>query len=177
MPFPTPELSAFSRPFTSEASTSPPSAVTIQHIAHRVPSDVPNILSSRPTAILDNMLPAGSWLSSDSPVTGFDHAYSSPGSHSSVIVPAGPGPSHPRLISALDLDSTAEREGSMHVGSRKDTDAIDTSAIRKNIMAAPDLSRQSPSPPPVTGVAISGPSRSSLDAENMGDHVPHPLHR
>ncbi len=174
MPFSTPELSASSRP---SASTSPPSAVTVQHTAHRrTPSDIPNIPSSPSTAVFDNMLPTGPPLSPDSPVTRSDHESSSPGSHSSILASAAPGPSPPRLISALDLGAAAEGEGSTHVGSRKETDALDPSAIRKNIIAAPDLSPQSPSPPSVTGVAIAGPSRSSLDAEHTGDHPPHPLH-
>ncbi|KAI9461973.1 hypothetical protein BJY52DRAFT_1222175 [Lactarius psammicola] len=177
MAFPTPEHSASSRPPTSRASTSPPSAITVQHTTHRrTSSDIPNIPSSPPTAVLDNVPPTGLPLSSDSPVTGSDHASSSPESHSSMLAPVAPGPSPPRLISALDLGVATEGEGShAHAGLRKDNDPLDPSAIRKNIMTAPDLSRQEPSPPSVTGVAIAGPSRSSLDAEHMGDHPPHPL--
>ncbi|KAI9432680.1 hypothetical protein H4582DRAFT_2061512 [Lactarius indigo] len=125
------------------------------------------------------MLPAGPPLSSDCPATGSDHASSSPGPHSPILTPAAPGPSPPRLISALDPGAVDEEEGSTHtVGSRDDKDALDPSVILENIMAAPDLSPQSPLAPSVTGVAIAGPSRSSraLDVEHTEDHPPHPLH-
>ncbi|KAI9430059.1 hypothetical protein H4582DRAFT_2064242 [Lactarius indigo] len=153
-PFRPPSFSASSPP-----STSPPSAVAVSYdLTPWTPSVAPDIPPSPPTAFLDNMLPAGP--------------------HSSILTPASPGPS-PRLISALDPGAVDEEEGSTHtVGSREDKDALDPSVIHENIMAAPDISTQSPSAPSVTGVAIAGPSRGSraLDVEHTEDLLPHPLH-
>ncbi|KAH8982214.1 hypothetical protein EDB92DRAFT_1819949 [Lactarius akahatsu] len=102
------------------------------------------------------------------------------GRHSPMLTPAALVSPHPRFISALDPGTAAEGEGSTHhvTSSGKDNDALDPSAIRKNIMTAPDLSPRSPSSSSVTSVAIAGPSRSSQapDAEYTGYHPPHPLH-
>ncbi len=178
-PLPTPELSAASsHPSTLEASTSPPGAITVQRTAHRrTPSDVPDIPWSPPIAVFDNMLPTDPPLSSNSAVTGSDRASSSPEPHTSMLAPTAPSPSPPRPIAALDLGATAEGEGSTHASSREDKDALGpSSAIRKNFMAAPDLSPQSSSLPSSIGVATAGTSRSSLDAKHTGDHPPHPSH-
>ena len=59
---------------------------------------------------------------------------------------------------------------------RKEEDASSEPVIRKDIMANPDLTRQSPSPPPIIDIAISGLSRSSLDVEDTDNHSAHPSH-
>src|SRR6266702_2907137 len=53
---------------------------------------------------------------------------------------------------------------------------ISVIAYGTRVMAAPDLSPQSLSPPSVTEVAIAGTSRSSLDARHTGNHPLHPSH-
>ncbi len=113
----------------------------------------------------------------DFPVTGSDHASSSPESHSSPLAPAAPGPSRPQPSFAPDLGAAAKGESSAKAALHKERDALDPpSAIRENIMAAPNLPLQSPSPSPVTDVAIAGPSWRSLSAEHTGDHPPHLSH-
>jgi hypothetical protein len=175
IPFSTPERSV-STPPTSMASTSPPGAVAVQHIADRHTSsdvlDVPSLPS--PTLALDNMFPTGLQSSLDSPVTGSDHT-SSPESHSSLLALAVPGPSRPWLSSAPHLSAAIEGEGSVKAALHKERDALDP-PLAENIMAAPDLPPQSPSPPSVTGIAFTGRSRRSLDAEHTGHHRPHPSH-
>ncbi|KAI9453480.1 hypothetical protein BJY52DRAFT_1418277 [Lactarius psammicola] len=128
-------------PPTSMVSTSPPDAVAdLQTVDCRAPSDDPDVPSLPPTSpVLDNMLPIGLQSFLDSPVTGSDHA-SLPDSHSSLLDPAAPGPSHPRLSSAPDMGTAAGGEGTAKAALHKERDALDTpSAVRENIMAAPHL--------------------------------------
>ncbi|KAH9015027.1 hypothetical protein EDB84DRAFT_798252 [Lactarius hengduanensis] len=173
----TPDPSASNLPPTSKALTSPPGAVAVPGNAHRrTPSVDPNIPSSpSPTPVLDDKALTGPPLSSDSPVTGPDHAYSSPESHSSVSTPASPFASLPRPNSVPDLGVVTEDGGNPKTGLLKDKDTRD-SPVREDedIMANPDLPPQSQSSPSVTGVAISDPSLRSLGAKHTGDHPPHP---
>jgi len=174
----TPEPSAPTPPPASVASTSPPGVVALQHIAdHRTPSDILDVpLSPSLTPVLDNMLPTDPQSLLDFPMTGSDHA-SSPESHSLPLAPAAPGPSRPQPSFAPDLGAAAKGESSAKAALHKERDALDPpSAIRENIMAAPNLPLQSPSLSSVTDVAIAGPSRRSLGAEHTGDHPSHPLH-
>ncbi|KAH9012540.1 hypothetical protein EDB84DRAFT_1535641 [Lactarius hengduanensis] len=158
MPHPTPGTSP-SGPPTSVASTSPPRAVAFQHFAgHCTSSGVlgaPSLPS--PPSVLNSVLPIGPQSSSDSPVTIPDHA-SSPESHSLPQTPIAPNQSRPRLSSAPSLD-VAEEEDSGKATLPEDRDALDPpSSIRDNIIAAPYLSSQPPSPLLVTDVAIAAPS-------------------
>ena len=91
-------------------------------------------------------------------MTGSDRARES---HSSGS--GSPGPSLPLLSSAPELGAAAEGEGSATAALRREMDA-------PHILANPNLSPQSPSPPPIIGVAIS--SHSYLNAEHVGDHPP-----
>ena len=118
-PLSTLEPSASTLPPTSMASTSPPGAVAVPYIAdRRTSSDVLDVLSLPSlTLVLDNMLLTGPQSSLDSPVTGPDHSSSSPESHSSLLAPAAPGPSRPRL--APDLGNAADGEGSAKAALRK----------------------------------------------------------
>ncbi len=176
-PLSTLEPSAYTPPPTSMASTSTPGAVAVQHIAdRRTPSDVLDVPSlPSPIQVLDDIPPTCPRASSNSPVTGSDHASSSPGPHSSFLAPASPGPSRLRVSSAPDLGAVIEVEGSAKAALHKERDALDPpSAIRENIMAAPDLPPHSPPSSLVTDVAITGPSWRSLGDEHTGDHPPHP---
>jgi len=181
IPLSAPEPLASTHP-TSMASTSPPGAVAVQHIADRRTSsdvlDVPSLPS--PTPVLDNMLPTGPHSSLDSPVTGSDHpSSSSPESHSSPLAPAVPSLPHPRLTSAPDLGAAAEGDGSTKAAfrKRKEEDTLySSSEIRNNIITTSDPPPQSPSPPSVTDIAIAGPSQRTLDAEHTKDNPPHPSH-
>jgi hypothetical protein len=151
---------------TPMASASPPGTVTVQHTADRHTSseaiDIPSLPS--PTAVLDNTLPTDAQLSLHSPMTGSDHAPS----HSSLLASTAPFPSRPRLPSA-----PVEGDGSAKVTLHKEKDARDSpSAMRGNIMVAPDLLPQLPPPPDVSDVDIMGPSQLSLGTEKTGDH-PH----
>ena len=69
------------------------------------------------------------------------------------------------LSSAPELGAAAKGEGSATAALRREMDA-------PYIMANPDLSSQSPSPPPIIGVAITGRSHSCLNAEHVRDHPP-----
>src|SRR6266702_782156 len=106
-----------------------------------------------------------------------DHASSSPESHSPLLVPTAPGPSHPRVSYAPNLGASAKGEGSAKATLHKERDVLDPpSAIREDIMAAPDLPPQSPSPSSVTNVAVAGPLWRSLGAEHTGGRPPYPSH-
>ncbi|KAH9165365.1 hypothetical protein EDB89DRAFT_2010683 [Lactarius sanguifluus] len=151
MPHPTPGTSP-SAPPTSIASTSPPRAVAFQHFADRCTSsdvlDVPSLPS--PPSVLNSVLPTES--------------------HSSLLTPTAPNPSRPRLSSAPSLDA-AEEGGSAKATLPKDKDApVPPSSIRDNIIPAPDLPSQLPSPFPVPDVVIAAPPLRSLGTENTGDH-------
>ncbi|KAH9166416.1 hypothetical protein EDB89DRAFT_1910733 [Lactarius sanguifluus] len=108
-------------------------------------------------------------------MTGPDHAYSSPESHSSVLTPASPFASLPRPTSVPDIGVVIEDGGNPKTGLLKDKDTRD-SPVREDedIMANPDLPPRSQLSPSVTGVAISDPSLRSLDAEHTGERPPHP---
>ena len=141
----------------SKASTSSLDAVPIQHtpISRTLSLDVS---LPPPAQVLDDRLPMGPPLTSDTSITvsGRTREY-----HPSV--PGSPGPSRPLLSSAPEVGAAAEREGSATAALRREMDA-------PYIMANPDLSPQSPSPAPIIGVAISSPS--CLNAEHVGDHPP-----
>ncbi|KAH9014229.1 hypothetical protein EDB85DRAFT_880094 [Lactarius pseudohatsudake] len=124
-----------------------------------------------PSPVLDDKPLAGSPLSSDSPMTGPDHAYSSPESHSSVLTPASP----PRPTSVPDLGVVTEDGGNPKTGLLKDKDIRD-SPVREDedITANPDLPSQLQLLPSVTGVPISDPSLRSRDTKHTGDRPPHP---
>ncbi|KAI9449952.1 hypothetical protein BJY52DRAFT_209445 [Lactarius psammicola] len=167
---PTPDPSASNPPPKSNASTFPPDVAVVPHtINRRTPPDDPDVSSSPPTAVLDDMFPIGPLLSSDSPVTGSDHVSSSPASHSPLLAPVAPDPSCPLPSSAPDLGATSG-EGGVKVALHKERDALDAPS------AAPDIPPQSPSPSSVTDIAIAGVSWCSLGAENTGDHPPYPSH-
>ena len=145
----------------SQASTSPPDVVAVEHTADsRTPSL--NIASSPiPTRVLDdnNMLPT---LPSDSPVTGTDHT-SSPVSHSLMLAPGASGPARPWLSSTPDMGAAAQVEDSAKAASRKEMDALDpASGICEDGLATPVLPPQSPSPPPVIDETIASLSTGSL---------------
>ncbi|KAH9034259.1 hypothetical protein EDB85DRAFT_2144531 [Lactarius pseudohatsudake] len=131
------------------SSISPPGVVAVQQIADRRTSsdvlDIPSLPSSTP--VPDGMHPIES--------------------HSSLLAPAAPCPSRPRLML-----SSAPRGGSANVAWDGERDALDPpSTNRENIMAAPDLPPQS-----VTDSAIADPSWRFLGAEHTGNHPPHPSH-
>lgn len=92
-----------------------------------------------------------------------------------MLVPTTPFASPPLCNSAPDLGATGEDEDNPNAGVRKGKDAHRPSSptIRENTI--PEPPPQSLSPPPVTGVAIAGPSRS-LDAKHTGDPPPQPPH-
>ncbi|KAH9021438.1 hypothetical protein EDB84DRAFT_1512297 [Lactarius hengduanensis] len=140
---------------TSQPSASNPPPSPKASTSH-IPSDFSDVPSSpTPTPNLDDVLLTGPPLSSDSAVTGSDHTPSSPENHSSVPAPA------------------AEGEGSVSAVLCMETDALcPSSAIRKDIMTAPDLSPQPPPPSSVTDLAIAGPSWRSLGAEHTEDYPP-----
>ncbi|KAH9165366.1 hypothetical protein EDB89DRAFT_2246752, partial [Lactarius sanguifluus] len=125
-----------SAPPTSIASTSPPRAIAFQHIAdHHTSSNVLHLLSPSPASVLNKTLPAES--------------------HSSPLDSAAPGPSCPRLLSSVHSIDIAEGEGSVKATLPKDRDApAPPSSIQDNIIAAPDLPSQPPSPFPVPDVVI-----------------------
>jgi len=121
----------------TRTSTSAPDAVAVLHAAlRRTPSDDPDVPSSpSPTLVPDNTSFTGLLLSSASPVTGSDHASSSPGSHLSLQATAPPGQSRPQLSSASGLGAAADGEGSAKAAlhKHKERDALDPlSAIREN---------------------------------------------
>ncbi|KAH9168316.1 hypothetical protein EDB89DRAFT_1909383 [Lactarius sanguifluus] len=134
--------------------TSPPVAVAVQHITGRRASlDVPDapVLPS-PSLVL---FPTES--------------------HSSMLAPTAPSPSHPQLSSAPDINASAEGEGSAKVALHKEKAAHDSpSMIQENTMTAPGLPLQSPPPLSITDITTTGPSSRSLDVEHTGDHSPHP---
>ncbi|KAH9034806.1 hypothetical protein EDB84DRAFT_1676120 [Lactarius hengduanensis] len=144
-PLSAPEPSA-PLPPDSTSSAPPPGAVAVQHIEDRRTLNVLDISSlPSPTPALDNILPIES--------------------HSSLRVPAAPGPSCLRPSSAPDLGAAAERGGSAEVTSHMEMDAVDPpSAIRENNLATPDHPPQSPSLPSVTDLTITGLSQRSLGA-------------
>ena len=159
-----------SNPPTPMAPTSPPGAVTPQHIADRRGSsnvlDVPSLPSLAPP--LDETHPADLQSSIISILTGSELASSSPDNHPSLFTPTTPGTSRPRLFSAPILVPTAEGEGSAKPASNKERDSlVSPSAIREYTMAAPDdPPPQSLSSSSVTDVAIASPSWRSLGAEH-----------
>ncbi|KAI9431316.1 hypothetical protein H4582DRAFT_2200538 [Lactarius indigo] len=79
------------------------------------------------------------------------HGFSFPGSHSSLLAPAAPGPPRLRLVIAPDPGAATEGEGSMEVALRKESNSLGPPlAIQENIMATSDLPSQlPPSPTPV----------------------------
>ncbi|KAH9021435.1 hypothetical protein EDB84DRAFT_1512284, partial [Lactarius hengduanensis] len=140
---------------TSQPSASNPPPSPKASTSH-TPSDVPDVPSSpSPTPNLDNVFLTGPPLSPDSTVTGSDHTSSSPENHSSRPAPA------------------AEGEGSGSAVLCMETDALyPSSAIREDIMTAPDLPPQPPPPSSVTDLAIAGPLWRFRGAEHTGDHPP-----
>ncbi|KAH9045874.1 hypothetical protein EDB83DRAFT_2317756 [Lactarius deliciosus] len=133
--------------------TSPPVAVAIQHSTGRRTSlDVPDVpLVPSPSLVL---FPTES--------------------HSSMLAPTAPNPSHPRLSSAPDLDASAEGEGSANVALKERAAHDSPLTTQENTIAAPDLPPQSPSPLSITDIASASPSPRSPDVEHTGDHSPHP---
>lgn len=107
-------------------------------------------------------------------MTGSDHRSSSLGPRSSPLAPAAPGPSRTWLSSAPDLGVAADGGSSAKAALHKERDP--PTAIRENIITAPDLPRQLPSPLSVTDVTIAGPSLRSPGVEHTGDHSRHPSH-
>ena len=109
-------------------------------------------------------------------MTGTDHTSSSLASHSSTLAPTSLDPSRPWPPSAPDLGATAEAEGSANAALHKEISAAlhTFSAIHEHIISTPDFPPQSPSPQLIIDVAMLDLSRSSLDAEHIGDHPPRP---
>ena len=106
-------------------------------------------------------------------MTGTDHTPSL----APIVAPGAPGPSRPVYYSAPDLGAAAEGGGGVKPTLGKEKDATYCSlATREVSIAATDLPPQSPSPPPISDVAVSRRSQSSLDAEHTIDHPSHPLH-
>jgi hypothetical protein len=165
IPFPTPELS-LTAPLPTPAF--PPGAVSVQHFADtHTPSNAPSLPS--PTSIFANTLPTGSL--SPSRVTLSDHRSLTPELHSSILACAPLGP--PQLTSVPDLGATLEGEGGATAAFRSEEDALyPMSALRKDIIATPGLPQSSS----VTGTAIVGLSRRTLDDEDTRDDPPHPSH-
>ena len=88
----TPEPSASTPPRPKASTSSPPDDVSVEH----TPTHSLNVLSlPSPAQVLDDMLPTGSPSSSDSVVTGPNHASSSPASHSLMLAPGAPDLHHP----------------------------------------------------------------------------------
>ncbi|KAH9054613.1 hypothetical protein EDB83DRAFT_2316360 [Lactarius deliciosus] len=118
--------------------TSPPVAVAIQHSTGRRTSlDVPDVpLLPSPSLVL---FPTES--------------------HSSMLAPTAPNPSHPRLSSAPDIDASAEGEGSANVTLKERTAHDSPLTIQENTIAAPDLPPQSPSPLGSVSTSIIWPVR------------------
>jgi len=139
IPHSTPETSTPTSPL---ASTFPPSAVALQHNADlRTSSDVPDFPPPPPIPVPENIFPTDPSLSSDSPVTGSDHAHSLPESHSSILATAPP--STPRLTSVSGLGATTE--GSTKAIFHKDKDALGPPLVNHaNTMTTPNLPPQSP---------------------------------
>jgi hypothetical protein len=142
----TPEPSTSPR----QALISPPDFIVIEHNAtgHTAsPTPVPD----------DIVLPTGALSPSDSAVAGSDHAFSSPESHSSMLVPASRRPSCSGPSSASDINAAAERDDAKAaVRIEEDTVPSPPSAIRDDItITTLNLPLQSPSP--------TGLSQSSLD--------------
>ncbi|KAI9445697.1 hypothetical protein BJY52DRAFT_1228763 [Lactarius psammicola] len=146
----TPDPSASNPSPKSNASTFPPEAAVVPHtVDRRTPSDGPDVPSSPPTAVFDDMSPIES--------------------HPPLLTPVTPDPSCPLPSSAPDLGATSG-EGGVKAALHKERDALDAPS------AAPDIPLQSPSLSPVTDIAIAGVSWRSLGAENTGDHPPYPSH-
>ena len=107
VPLSSPKLSAIAPPPKSEASTSPPNTVAVDHSANsRTASlDVPSSPSHT------QVLTTGPPLTSVSPVFGTDHAYPSTQSRSAILVPDDPFTSPPPpSTSAPGLGSVPEDE-------------------------------------------------------------------
>ncbi|KAI9445694.1 hypothetical protein BJY52DRAFT_1420701 [Lactarius psammicola] len=152
-----PEPSASSPPI-SISSTSPPGAVSLQHIAeHCTPPDDPDFRApSSPTLVPNNTLPTES--------------------HSLMPTPAASGPFYPQLSSTPpDPETATEGKGSAKAVLRKEMTAFHSPAIREDVMT-PDLPPQSPSPPSIINVAIAGLSQGPLDAKQTGHRPPRPSH-
>ncbi|KAF8260510.1 hypothetical protein EI94DRAFT_900246 [Lactarius quietus] len=150
---------------TEMPSSIPPLDVSARKIGDRSTSsnvlDVPSLPSS--TSVI---LPTGPLLSSDSHVTIFDHASSTPGSHSPMLV--HPHSCSPQLTSAPDLGAIVGGEGGAIAVFRNEEDAQNSlSALRQVMIDVPNVLPRSPPPPSDNGTTIVGPSRRSLDAENM----------
>jgi hypothetical protein len=95
---------------TPKALTSSPDHIAVEHtVVGHAGSDVVDVASTPVAPDLDDMH-TGLVLSLDSPVTGSDHV-SSPESHASMVAPAAPGPSRPRLSPYPDPAVAAEGEG------------------------------------------------------------------
>ncbi|KAF8263945.1 hypothetical protein EI94DRAFT_537376 [Lactarius quietus] len=137
-----------STPPTSIASALPSESSTVrtQDTADcRTSLDVLDMSSPlSPTPLLQNMF------------------YTDSDTHSSTVTPNSLGLFHLRQSSAHDFGAVGEGEGSAKVGLSKERDALRPSS------ASPDLTPLLPSPPPITDLAIAGPSRRSLDSENPG---------
>ena len=180
IPLPTPESSVSVSPPTPMVSipTPPPGAAAVQRITDRCTSpDVQGVPSlPSPASVLYNMHPTGPQSSLDSSVAGSNHASSLLEPHSSLLGPATPGTSLPRLSSQPDPGVAIEGEGSAKAALHERNALEPPSTIREITMAAPDLPSQSPSPPAVTNVTSAGPSRRSLGAEHTGDQPLHPSH-
>jgi hypothetical protein len=105
-----PGPSAPASSLTPEALPSLPDPIAVEHIVvSHAASDVVDAASTPLGPGLDDMH-IGLLLSLDSPVTGSDHP-SSPEPHASMVAPAAPGPSRPRLSSYLDPAVAVEEEG------------------------------------------------------------------
>ncbi|KAI9434512.1 hypothetical protein H4582DRAFT_2176331 [Lactarius indigo] len=163
IPHPTSATSTSTPPLSS---TSPPTAVVLQHNTDLMElSDPPNHPSSASHPILSNTLPTER--------------------HHSEIIPTTLSASI-GLASAPDLHVAVEDDDSPKLGPRKEKDALDPllaiRSIHANAMVTVDTPlqspRQSPSLPSVTDMdsAIAGPSLCERNSKRAGGHPPQPLH-
>jgi hypothetical protein len=143
-----PRIMSLSTPEPSTSSlqalTSPPDFVAVEHNA--------TSQTASPAPVLDDIvLPTCVLSPSDSAVAGSDYAFSSPESHSSMLVPTSHRPS------CSGMSAAAEKEDAKAaVCIEEDTIPSPPSAIRDDItITTPNLLLQSPSP--------TGLSQSSLD--------------
>ena len=189
-------VDAPSRPMqlsTPEPSASPPSKstssnsladsddVAVEHIAvtYTASDDLNVRLSASLTPVLDDILPKGRSLPSDSAMNGSDHAFSSPDSHSTVLAPTSRDPSCLWQSSAPALGAAAEGEDAAKAALRanKENDVPDPSAeFPEGITVSADIPSQPPPPQSIVDVGKASLPQSSLDAEFREDHPPHPSH-
>ena len=85
----TPESSASLPPSKSKSSTSAHDVVAVEHtvVSHTAPSDLNDLSSASLAPVVDDILPTGLLLPSDSAVTRSDRAFPSPESHSLMSSP------------------------------------------------------------------------------------------